>query len=534
MACCEKFTDRLTACTCGWLWGNRRRNSTQKRRRGAIVKPRRGSVYGGSKQYKFYEEPKTSPCCDLIKDLSRALTEWPIFTFALFTTLTIVNCTNIFTEKKTTEAHEIVEVFGAAVVFLLGLAFNSGISKYKEILRMYDEITGDIKALAMIMVHLTFDREKYYIRDDKLKFKKDVQDQYKKIKYLLASIAPTVKNVLTGEKIRKIGSTGIFSDKITPIEAISERSYYEQSNNPLACLWGRHIRIPNYWKDSDKDDQRTRITVSLSGYNVEPPDNRVQRALYEKINNVHTHSNMDAFECTMTVLLDELMRVFENGLGFGSDEGSAIATSAIEKWNAIYGTWGSLSSLKTFREPFLVSFLRILMLSAYAWFTPTKYSKYVDDQFWFYTYSLIDVWFFAWLNWISYAIRNPFKDNNRWIIDTVDGPALQTQSQVIYFMSRSYEFDSSDYKPLSRFGYIVDGKTPIGFEKIEEPTLDRILKAIGNNPSEGKFKIYLRDQNFSEEIKERLIKEFISRRARDIEQKGEEVRLHYRGTSLEF
>ena len=194
----------------------------------------------------------------------------------------------------------------------------------------------------------------------------------------------------------------------------------------------------------------------------------MQKALYEKINDVHTHSNMDAFECTMTVLLDELMRVFENGLGFGSDEGSAIATSAIEKWNAIYGTWGSLSSLKTFREPFLVSFLRILMLSAYAWFTPTKYSKYVDDQFWFYTYSLIDVWFFAWLNWISYAIRNPFKDSNRWIIDTVDGPALQTQSQVIYFMSRSYEFDISDYKPRSRFGYIVDGKTPIGFEKIEE------------------------------------------------------------------
>lgn len=547
MSFCDKFLYQINACTCGCFSEPRQRKSIQKKRRrnATIILQRRSSVFreNAETQYKFYNEPKVSSCWKFMISVVNFFVLWTIPTLFLFVGLTLLNCRNIVENGEKTEAHEVVEVFGTAVVFLLSLAFNSGINKYKETLKMYDEITGDIKALAMIMVHLTFDREKYSIQDNKLNYKKDVPDQYKKIKYLLASIAPTVKNVLTAgtdEKIRKIGSNGCCATQITPIEAISERAYYMKNKSWWSIITGEYTRIPNYWKDANDDEQSEPLTILGFNQRLSPPERDLQSALYKKIKDVHDHSNMDAFECTMTVLLDELMRVFENGLGFGSDEGSAIATSAIEKWNSIYGTWGKLSSLKTFREPLLVSLLRVTMLAAYAWYTPTKYSKYIDDEGWFYIYAVSDVCFFAWLNWISYAIRNPFKDSNRWIIDTVDGPAIQTQSQVIYFMSRSYSFDSSDYKPFSRFGYVEDRekRNPIGFEKIEDIDflLESILKNMDTTPSVEEFKKYLRRSDLNEEKKKQLLEKFKKKRVSLIseEKNDDSYRLHYRGTSLEF
>lgn len=459
-------------------------------------------------KYIFDRQPKVSLFWQMTSGIANFLVHNTAPSAILFVILTIWNCSNLMNQNVNyDDGHEMVKVFGSLMVFLLGLAFNTGLSKYKETLKMYDEITGDIKALSMMMIHLTFDKEKYYQNKTTIHFKKDVEDQYKKIKYLLASIAPTVKDELGAPQ--SINFQCCSNKKTTVFDVLSERKYYAKREG-LAQFFLGDEEISNYWKDANPDaftKKREKLENYCEKNDLKPPSKAIQYALYLKIYDIHLNSDMDAFECTMTVLLDELMRVFENELGFGDDPGSAVATSAIEKWNSIYGTWGSLSSLKHFKEPFLVSLLRILLLAAYSWYTPTKYIQYKSSGNWVYIYALADVLFFTWLNWISYAIRNPFKKSNAWIIDTVEGTAIATQSQVLHFMSNALDFDRSDYRQNSRFGYGVISNEflsikPIGIGQlnkgggsdIEWKMVEKHVREEVISPDE--MKKYLQDKDY--------------------------------------
>jgi len=64
-------------------------------------------------------------------------------------------------EECSMQQNPILSNLGSIMVFFLTIALGAGLDKYKETLRMYEEITGDIKAMGMLMVHLTFDHEKY-------------------------------------------------------------------------------------------------------------------------------------------------------------------------------------------------------------------------------------------------------------------------------------------------------------------------------------------------------------------------------------
>ena len=332
----------------------------------------------------------------------------------------------------------------------------------------------------------------------------------------MASLAPTVKNTIAGGEytVQYRGdkcscpklecSSKIFSWS-SPFEALSDRKYFEvkRLNFFQQILFASTVEHPNYWKDAQdqienpgpyekideeiknekltiKNNDRERLyqLIKCKGLNLNA---EVQYSLYKKIVEIHEYTEMDAFECSMTVLMDEIMRLFENGLGFGSDEGSAIASAAIDRWNAIYGTWGTLSSLKTFSEPIIVNIFRAVLIGIYAWFMPKSYLKYHDviDEGWLYAFVAGDMFIFCLMWWLAFAVRNPFK--NSFIIRNVSHTAYQTQYQVQQLMANRVEFDTADYMSNSKYGYIRtngggDENRTVGFNIFTED--DRPIEDI--------------------------------------------------------
>ena len=225
-------------------------------------------------------------------------------------------------KECTDESNNLFEVISGLMIFMLTMALGSGLNKYREILRMYDEISGDIKALAMMMVHLTYDKQKYeYEKADKrIKFKEDIQRQYDKIKYLLSALPKVVVDTInndggnSGMRIRKPASTCWKQSRETIIDffravrdgstfspfcGLSERSLVQVTPKTwcYTCCYGNRMKYPNYWMDYEKnkgDEYTNIVNVSL------------QEALYKKITTIHKGTGMDAFECVMTCLLDAL------------------------------------------------------------------------------------------------------------------------------------------------------------------------------------------------------------------------------------
>ena len=405
-------------------------------------------------------------------------------------------------KECTDESNNLFEVISGIMIFMLTMALGSGLSKYQEILRMYEEISGDIKALAMMMVHLTYDAQKYTYRKEKvgeneeikLEFKNDlVPRQYVKIKYLLSALPKVVVDTINndggnyGMRIIQPASDcgGQFIQSIsecfraglcrcnrptfTPFCGLSERSYVQLTPKDkwcYACCFGKRMRYPNYWKDYASNETDNRIgKVSL------------QHALYAKIREIHDVTKMDAFECVMTCLLDELQRLNESGLGFGADEGSAVVSCVLERWGLIYGTWGSLSSLKTYEEPWLVNVLRAALLFSYALLIPNRYKSYIneDDNIWFNMSILlcvVELGIFTLMWYLAYAIRNPFRPTL--CIKGLQRTSLITQNQVVMFLGDQNfsAWDEQDYKNDSSYGWFkdMDGLKnklePLGLRKI--------------------------------------------------------------------
>jgi hypothetical protein len=417
-----------------------------------------------------------------------------------------------FPDQCSLENNPLIKNVASILVFLLTLALGAGLNKYKETMRLYEEIAGDIKAMAMLLVHLTFDGEKYELEEGKLSFKKDVEFTYRKMKYLLSSLAPTVKNTIAGGEYTvqyrptkcscpKTECSSQLFEWSSPFEALSDRKYYEvkDQSSIMTLIFSSTVEYPNYWKDAEDqidDPEKYKhllrsVRVKMGNASIEDMAKEIQRvegggpefkfgkqktdrmrlaelieqadqdlnaevqhALYKKITDINKWTEMDAFECSMTVLMDELMRLFENGLGFGADEGSAIASAAIDRWNAIYGTWGTLSSLKTFSEPLVVNMFRAVLIGIYAWFMPKSYLKYIGvlDEYWLFIFVGSDMLVFCLMWWLAFAVRNPFK--NSFIIRNVGKLAYQTQFQVQQLMANQLEFDKKDYNSNSEYGYI--------------------------------------------------------------------------------
>ena len=429
----------------------------------------------------------------------------------------------------------------AVMVFMLTMTLGSGISKYKEEIRLFEALAGDVKALAMFLVHMSVDKEKYRLVPDedlpdylppKLKWKPNVQKAYERVRKLLGIVAPVARMVLKGRRLKK----GCWNHITCKMETVANRKELETYKNYvkykpweknffpfkicpcgrrwLCGYWGdlwtgfgfncrwwcytcrmckadricgeEHKRLRIFWSDynkwmektNSKNQQEIRCIMQWNekqqwekgcfrsltaeeikagqGRNLEEAYEKWARkleqhapkvtddSLYRKIEQVQESSSLDLFETVMTVLVDELSKIAESKLGFGEDEGAAIRSEIYAKWDSIYASWGSMSSIKSYSEPTIVHLFRFSLLMAYAVLMPYMYLEELKTSIERYlAYVFLEVFVFAFLWYTAYAIRNPFKDVA--CMRGVKPIASTTQLQVLNLIYSALVFDRTDY-----------------------------------------------------------------------------------------
>ena len=506
----------------------------------------------------------------------------------------------------------VYSVIQSTMVFMLVMTLSSGLSKYREEIRLFEALTGDIKAMAMLATHLSYDGQKYDLyqpeqkaksgdankTEVKLKYRKNVEEQFDKIKLLLAVLAPSARMVLKGTKTQNNkGGTIVNIPYATPERLETVKNYrkildYEPRVYPFRPFWcfgkkdndgcskycfdffnwgiitaktpcifpclksfglvREYKRAQLKWSDFkrwkimeepwryelkkeftlDKLDRFKNSTYEfgkneekkfkITGHDLlkdlelhkiteieelrtlreklnfpreereNPTSNpfvpqKREYVMYKKIKALGDQTGMDLFECVMTVLLDETMKISENNLGFGNDEGSAVMSAIYTKWEQIYGSWGAMSSIKGFAEPILVHLYRCLMLLAYAFMMPYSYIDMIsfgedDDNviFWCVFLTFIDVSIFAMMWYIAYEIRNPFVDVR--CMNGVKPISAQTQKQVVNLIKYQKDYEEMDYRGIINSKENAEVYRGILDEykvyKPSEQTLTEILKIL--------------------------------------------------------
>lgn len=549
------------------------------------------------------------------------------FTYYSGNKTVVVNNECIYPDFREPYFKTVYSVIQSTMVFMLVMTLSSGLSKYREEIRLFEALTGDIKAMAMLATHLSYDGQKYDLdKNNNLKYRMNVEEQFDKIKLLLAVLAPSARMVLKGNKdeIRQ-GDRVVSIPYATPERLETVKNYrkimsYEPRLYPLYPFWccGRkykdgyrkycfdffnmgcisenkctrcfqclqcfgvtrkYKRVEMKWSDYKKWQllQEVIAKKKYHGYNTtadEPPFinindfkektfekkifgkifsmkgskllddlgfhklqensdltkniwdvfsferkfkiekgilptlNKQEReeilkpfdkerkiptkreyVMYKKIKALGDQTGMDLFECVMTVLLDETMKISENNLGFGNDEGSAVMSAIYTKWEQIYGSWGAMSSIKGFAEPILVHLYRCLMLLAYAFMMPYSYIDMIsfgeDDAnvlFWCVFLTFIDISIFAMMWYIAYEIRNPFVDVR--CMNGVKPISAQTQKQVVNLIKYQKDYEELDYRGIRdanmKEAEIFEGKLKANYGsfKPSEETLTEILNVL--------------------------------------------------------
>jgi len=310
------------------------------------------------------------------------------------------------------------------LIFKLCFDLQSGFSRNKEMKQLYEALTGDVKAMAMYFETLTYDQQKYYKKGKEIKLKDDVANQYRRVSMLLGAIPSTAMFVLRGEyfwccfkKKRTIqfekGAQIPFSKDRKPrkrcVNRYSNKRCYRCDFGVFNC-W-KTVEVDEDWflfgmlMEVDIDKISDRDWFDKDGKKIKKlwkESMGIRRSLYNKLKFLRQSTDMDLFECEMTMLLDEMTRCAENGLGFGN---SSVQKTFYTKWQDIYGSWGKMSSVKTFREPAILITFKIFIFILYAITMPYMYrGSHYDTVF-----VVLDIFVLAGLWVVAYYIRNPFK-----------------------------------------------------------------------------------------------------------------------------
>ena len=397
-------------------------------------------------------------------------------------------------------------VLQSTMIFMLVMTLDTGISKYREEIRLYEVLTGHIKSLTMFITHLTYDAQKYERGEGTIKYKDDVKDHYAKLRCVIAVLAPAARLVLKGKQLawcsteatpyaqadkletRKRYRTRNSKDSSLDDCSFSLRKCECNASSLLCCRylfnrkyrrvrmpWSKYLEIKNALET--KSDWKKQFDCRVPEGDAPKYKNLLKAikpsalefALYNKVKTIQDTTDMDLFDTLATVLLDEIMVVSENALGFGNDEGSAVMSAVYAKWDAMYAAWGDMSSIKTYDEPNHVHIYRMLMLVGYAILMPFNYIQYVrdsDELLLYMLWVIVDMMVFLVMWYIAYAIRNPFADVR--CMNGVKATSAKTQEQVLKLLKHQLCFEMKDYTK-GRYGYgIGDGKA-IGLDKIDNP-----------------------------------------------------------------
>lgn len=485
-----------------------------------------------------------------------------------------------------TEGNAIQGIIAGTMAFMLNMTMGGGIAKEKDIIKTFDCLAGDVKAMAMFLVHLSYDHQKYILeKDNSLTYDNRVRDQFHKMQYLLAVMVPTARKVLQGKRsflfpeylgdssswffdladgrikgnrynrltlyglllgmytattvgfviyslyalILEIEALWAYITTIVLLVTLVPILLLTAWDKCRVCGWGFCCKSTPYADVDDlelipftkKRKDTLRILCILccrspshkrdyrrwsnercqDGGDLIHCTSGLEYSLYRKIKETSARSGFDLFETQMTILLDELNRIGELGLGFGKDEGAAVMSAAIAKWENIYASWGTLASHKTYGEPTLVLLYRAFFIFLYAFITPVKYlplhsnNKHwcvvdcdgyvIDPYIW---WSVVDISVVATLWWVSYYIRNPF-NKGLWFgrTEITDGISNGAQMQINRFLINAKSLEEKDYTSGDRFGWGGKGKNPypLGFKRLKFVEYDKTIKYGESNVNLG-------------------------------------------------
>jgi len=480
-----------------------------------------------------------------------------------------------------TDGNAIQGIIAGTMAFMLNTTLGSGIDKEKSIIKTFDALAGDVKAMAMFLVHLSYDHQKYKLeKDNTLKYDNRVRDQFHKMQYLLAVMVPSARKVLQGKRSFLFPEyhgdssswiSDLFDGRIKP----KSPRYYQLVSYGLLlslytattvgftlyliysivmdevviwalivtivlivglfpilmltaydkcriCGWGYCCKSTEYVNVDDlelipftkprndrfgflcflccRSSKYKRDYRRWSSQQCKQKDDAIhctsglEYSLYQKIKETSKRSGLDLFETEMTILLDELNRISELNLGFGEDEGSAVLSAALTKWDSIYASWGSLASHKTYSEPTLVLLYRAFFIFVYAFITPIKYLPlHQNDKNWclvdcqgyavdpYIWWSIVDISVVSTLWWVSYYIRNPF-NKSLWFgrSEITDNISKGTQMQINRFLINAKSLEQKDYIFGDRFGWGGKGKNPypLGFKHLKFTDDDEYKRSI--------------------------------------------------------
>lgn len=99
----------------------------------------------------------------------------------------------------------------------------------------------------------------------------------------------------------------------------------------------------------------------------------------------------------------------------------------VSKWEAVYGSWGSLCSMFSYRPPSAITYIRNTVLLMYCVFLP--FSMY-GDGYWSVLHVFIILYFFIGLNLSVSAAGMPFSESRKSSYMTVTGTETATRNGI--------------------------------------------------------------------------------------------------------
>ena len=379
-----------------------------------------------------------------------------------FIGLVVIVLTTFLSNKLSASFIKGIETYIIAFVglfsVLISLLFTNGIEKNKENKRLFDALCGDIKGLAMYTSALMTDKNIYDFEIDnegeqnevlnRMDAKQTYEIEAAKIRLLLSVLAPVAKHVLRDSPSKRPGY-----NKLDDKYRLKVYYPYEPSALKKCCLKG-------YWPPKTVEDH-SQTWGKLKEQKDKANKNEIKIFLYEKIKFVSERSGMDLFECIMYILLDTINGLSE--LEFITHYGKE--RDLITKWQHIYASWGTMSSLTSYTQPLVVHVTIILSLFIYMWGitalnvheawvnfyeVDTSGNDWVDEkrgEDYFYTYivikSILQIFPFTWFWFLSKRIGKPFKKGYP-DAEVISKVCRNTQKQVSSLMTNRADIDAFD------------------------------------------------------------------------------------------
>lgn len=408
---------------------------------------------------------------------------WRFFNMHILIVVIIFIAAVIITTVSTSELNDsaiyLLQSFNIAFTalysVLIALIFQNAIEKNKENKKLFQALCGDIKAMAIWICALTDDKEKYKFDCvdesdcekgiNKIVASKNVEAQFAKIRYLLSVLAPVAKHVLRNAEEPDNPTYDQLDDKYR-IRVTYSNNWWDP------CGLVRRLQKSGFIAmNIETDTSQTWKKLSEMADNEKKP-NMIKVYLYRKIKRVQQTSSMDLFETLMYCLLDEINRLREYNIGL-SEKDYAKERDLISKWQHIYGSWGPMASLTSYRVPATVQYTMFISLFLYAISMSlymksqslTKFNKESGSDSWYSEQpsndyinaycvglSFLQVFPFAWFYFLAERISQPFKKNNA-DSDIIDKDAKDTQEQTNKLMDTRAV---TDVKTLLEFDLGLD------------------------------------------------------------------------------